>query len=346
MKRLYLLLTLILLLAGHCFAFGATFSETHVCLPFGLSASRCKLAQGDTVSQSVATAYGSWRHYKAMFMKANPTLTDPNKVKVGQWIVLPNVPTMHRVQSRTAATLALKRLKIRYAIINTTPIEASTVEIPEEEIASAEIQPLSQPLPALTPVAEPTVEVAAKKKVDTEQAVTGYKVVIPKAVAAASGVPLGIPLVTHYYLYSPDTHKPCGYIRLAKKSYARVEGQNVVLYVPLRTLPSQEWSLDVSGINGLIEDRTFVANAQPVHGTIPGPHHLMRTLYGMAGTGGSGFMIAQVLGPFAGGGITIGIIAFRAYMQHHANVIVEHAERNYNAVLANQNTISLKETGQ
>ena len=180
--------------------------------------------------------------------------------------------------------------------------------------------------------------------------ITGYKLVMPKSVAAATGIPLGVSLTTHYNLYrsaeAQAKDRPIRYVRLKKKSWARQEGDTIALYVPLAELPSQPFTLLIAEVNTPIDGKLFIANAQPVYGKLPGPHNGVRVLFATVAMGGSGYTLAAAFGPVIGPSIIGGAFAIRVILRHHANVVVENAEKQYNATLARVGTPATMEVGQ
>jgi phage tail protein X len=364
---------LLLALAGNrCFGLDATFSEAHACVPTGHSSQQCEIIRGDTLSGISAAVYGHGNLYKTVLMGANPSIVDADKIYAGRTIIIPDAPSnpsivaapaASRVQSRAVAASAAAPLMNLLQIHPTIATESTpefTAEIPMED-ANVTLPAILQ---SMTPESVPKVAPATTANVAVEPApaptptsvekvrvssikITGYKLPIPKKVAADAGIPLGVFLTTHYNLYRSETAKadgrPIQYVRLKKKSWARLEGDNVVLYVPLTNLRSQPFTLLIDGINDPIDGRLFVANAQPLQGKLPGPRNGVHTLFYAIACGGSGYTLAAAFGPIAGPSVVVGALATRAILRHHANAMVENAEKEYNAALTKGNTPSIKE---
>jgi len=369
-KKLTLITMLFVLFLGtRCQAFEsarATFFGKHECHAAGSHAQRCRILSGDTLSKDALAVYGDWRLYSTL-MGANPNIVDVNKIYTDSWIIIPDAPsnpsiaaapaTSH-VQSHAVVTFAvtpLVNLQQIHSTIAMEPTPEFSTQFPTESIASFPLGSAEQSLPLATNIATaqsplaplPTsMETTAVKPTR----ISGYKLVMPKSIAAATGIPLGVPLTTHYNLYrsaeAQANDRPIQYVRLKKKSWARQEGNNIVLYVPLASFPSQPFSLLIAGVNTPIDGKLFVANAQPVYGKLPGPHNGMRVLFATVAMGGSGYTLAAAFGPVIGPSIIGGAFAIRVILRHHANVVVENAEKQYNAALARANTPATMEVGQ
>jgi phage tail protein X len=359
-KKLMLITMLFVLFLGtRCQALSsaqASFFGKHECAAF-IGSHRCKIEKGDTLSKDALAVYGDWHLYSTTLMGANPNIVDANKIYAGSWIIIPDAPsnpstaaapaTSH-VQSHAvvaSAATPLVDLKQIHSTIAMEPTSEFSAQLPMESIASFPLGSVEQPLPLPAPL--PTsMETTAVKPTH----ITGYKLVMPKSVAAATGIPLGVPLTTHYNLYrsaeAQANDRPIQYVRLKKKSLARQEGNNIVLYVPLTNLPSQPFNLLIAGVNTPIDGKLFVANAQPVYGKLPGPHNGIRVLFSALAMGGSGYTLAAAFGPIAGPSIIGGAFAMRTILRHHANVVVENAEKQYNETLARANTPATLEVGQ
>ncbi len=336
MKRSRLLSTLILLLAGHCFASGATFQEKHECLPFGLRDSICRLAWGDTVSEDVAAVYGSWRGHKAEFVKANPTLASHlDKVRAGQPVVFPNVT----LNSRTAAPVP--------AIAETNP--AREPQIQPEEIATTTIRLSGTPVPAPgaavvaeTALPSPPALLPTNDKSATEKTkhLTGYQVVLPHSrvyrVDGAPLIPIGLNLPTQIGIFS-NADDPANGIEPARiiNTTARVvvrKNKEAVLTVLLpQNLPTQTYVVRVSGIGG-IGGKEFTSRAEPFYGHLPHQHHLFGTLLTGGSFVGSGFMLSGLLGnPVNGFAAAAGLWGTRWTIHHVRMAVLRRAEAKYQA---------------
>jgi hypothetical protein len=359
-KKLTLITMLFVLFLGtRCQALEsakAAFFGKHECHAF-IGSHRCKIEKGDTLSKDALAVYGDWHLYSTILMGANPQIVDVNKIYADSWIIIPDAPsnpstaaapaTPH-VQSHVvvaSAATPLVNLKQIHSTVVMEPTSEFSAQFPMESIASFPLRSAEQSLPLPAPL--PTsMEMAVAKPTR----ITGYKLVMPKSVAAATGIPLGVPLITHYNLYrsaeAQANDRPIQYVRLKKKSLARQEGNNIVLYVPLTNFPSQPFTLLIAGVNTPIDGKLFIANAQPVYGKLPGPHNGMRVLFATVAMGGSGYTLAAAFGPVAGPSIILGAFATRVILRHHANVVVENAEKQYNIVLARANTPVTMEVGQ
>lgn len=161
--------------------------------------------------------------------------------------------------------------------------------------------------------------------------IAGYKLEIPQQIAAASGIPLGMPLMTYCSTFN-ESGRQNGFVRLGT-SFARQEGNAIALYVPLREVPKQSFTLTVAGISEHFDGKLFMANAQPVYGKIPGPHNGTRNLFSAISLGGGGYTLTAAFGPYAPVGMA-GMLVTRGIIHHHANAMVKKAEKDYNAALA------------
>lgn len=319
----------------------------------GLHASSCRINHGDTLSEDALAVYGKWRLYSTKLMGANPQIVDADKIYADAWITIPDATPQSsaatavtpRVQPHAIATVAalLASLRARSANVPMELVPApTTTVIPMEAIAAMPMQArpfpspamvteaVQQPPPPPTPTLSPT-----GRKIGSNKKVAGYKLVIPKDIAATTGIVLNTPLATYYLPYN-NQGKQVGYVRLKKNTWARQEGNNIVLYIPLATLPVQPFSLTIAGINEPIDGELFAANAQPVYGKIPGPHNELRIIFSAITLGGSGYTLSAAFGPIVGPSVVAGIFTTREILHHRANAVVKHAEQTYNATLAQQ----------
>jgi hypothetical protein len=165
--------------------------------------------------------------------------------------------------------------------------------------------------------------------------ITGYKLEIPQQVASTSGIPLRASLMTYCSTFT-ESGRQNGFVRLGT-SFAQQEGNIIALYVPLRDVPTQTFTLNVAGFSEPFDGKLFMANAQPVYEKLPGPHHGARNLFSAASMGASGYALSAAFGPYAPVGMA-GMFATRAIMRHHANALLKKAEKDYNAALAKGDT--------
>ena len=366
MKKLTLITMLFVLFLGtRCQALEsarAAFFGKHECHAIvGSHASRCKILSGDTLSKDALAVYGDWHLYSTILMGANPQIVDANKIYAGSWISIPDTLsefktaaalTTSRVQSHAIASVAahLEILKKAHSDIATESVATTAGPSIEPIVENFPLTAWPLPLPeTVAAKASPILPAQPTFASLPTSNITGYKLVIPEKIAAATGIPLGVPLVTHYNLYLSETaqgnNRPIKYVRLKKNSFARKEGNNIVLYVPLTSIPTQPFSILVAGVNDPIDGKLFVANAQSVKGKLPGQHNGLRTLVSTFALGGSGYILAAAFGPIAGSSVVIGAVTTRAILRHHANTVVENAEKEYNAALT-QGTTPSKEIGQ
>jgi len=301
---------------------------------------------GDTLSQVVTDQCGKTSLWPSV--AAANHLVSPYRIYVGRAIKISCEKTLVVKVIHPVVKVSVLPKPEPEEIASTDMLAPIATEDGSFTLLSFEA-PAPTPAPVVTTIAQspaPAPSPTSEEKAPAKPAkITGYKLVLPQEAAATLGIPLKTAITTWCSTYN-ERGKQVGFVRLSGISFARQEGEKIVLYVPLQNIPEQSFKLSFAGINDPIDGTLFTASAQPVYGKLPRPHNEMRTLFSVLSLGGSGYALSAALGPIAGPSVAVGMLATREILRHHANAMVIKAEKEFNAALAKGNTPTERESGQ
>jgi len=156
-KKLRLITMLFVLFLGTrlCHALDLTstreaFFGKRVCVSAGLHAKRCQIMWGDSLSKDARNLYGNWHLYKTTLMVANPQIVNANKIRQGDWMTIPEIPSEASIVVAKAEVHvdapapAPASTDAPAPIATTDPVAAPIASVPSND-AHASPSPLSQP---------------------------------------------------------------------------------------------------------------------------------------------------------------------------------------------------------
>jgi LysM repeat protein len=337
MKKLYALLTVLILFMGICSSAFAKTKTQHnypelVCDHGNMDYT---IARGDTLSE-IAQHYGQTMA-AIVSVKANKIVRLDRRIYAGRKMIIPcptsrcanRCPRTKNAKAAVKVTQNIKRPFVKqYEVASNAPsiISIKTSDdqfVPLAATAmsgdwSANLLTLVQEASAMTTVLAaaattqteqaPTLPSLSRSSTMPTKKVKGFQLVLTADEAKPYGVVLNRNMDTRILLYNSEEDKMRGFMngeRHNLKFRARRRGNNIVFNVSLSKLPHQPFLILVNGLKQPIDGDYFVLNCQPLQGRFPEAYLFTRVMF----TGSKMLLNTGLITVMSGGNLPLGITA-------------------------------------